>query len=121
MPIDVVNLINTYGIALILIKTRDDREKDAIAEVVSEDSLTITVRNIGVITGKPHFDEIVLPDGSINPMFTVPDGYTDLRTDIILLDKTGQTLTVKKTDLLSYEDVRDNILITQYLRSKAGG
>lgn len=121
MPIDVVNLINTYGIALILIETRDVNEKDVIAEVVSEDSLTITVRNIGVITSKPHFDEVVLPDGSINPMFTIPDGYADSRADIILLDKSGQSIILKKTDLLSYEEVKDNTLITQYSRSKAGG
>jgi hypothetical protein len=86
-----------------------------ICEIIEEDASKLIVRGIGQVKIKPHFNEIVGPGGSINPMFTVPEGYANCQYDIlgINLDNSVEIVIMKSIPLMVLE-VTDTSLISLY-------
>jgi hypothetical protein len=115
--IDIIDkLKEDYGIALIVIKSLSPTDKDAVCEFVSEDDVVLTVKNIAIISEKQHFNDITsIPN---NPLFTVPEGYTDSKFELTFLDKSNFEATIKKSDILLYQILTDSNLIQQYIKNR---
>ena len=113
MPIDVVGLVNEFGIPLILLRTGSSGINNLIAEVLSEDDNVITVKNLGTMLLKSHFDEI-LKNKSV---FVIPDGYEDSRYEIVFSNKLDEQTQIKKSDIIDQTEVKDTILVSRYISS----
>lgn len=121
---DIVNLVEIdklreqFGVALIVLKSRDVTDKDAITELMSEDETSLIVRGLALIMAKPHYNDIVTSTGEINPLFTVPDDYLDSKLELIFLDKSDNEKIIEKKNMLDYQIVTDSALIQQFVKGR---
>lgn len=121
---DIVNLVEIdklreqFGVALIVLKSRDVTNKDAITELMSEDETSLIVRGLALIIAKPHYNDIVTLTGEINPLFTVPDDYLDSKLELIFLDKSDNEKIIEKKNVLGYQIVTDSALIQQFVKGR---
>lgn len=116
--INIPELIDQYGIALIIIDNKDNSPFSKIAELVSEDSNNITVKNPANISIKAQFDQIIGPDGVINPLITVSETYAISRYNIDFLDTSDKELQVSLKDIDSIISITDRTIIQQYLTNR---
>lgn len=111
--IDIDKLKNMYGVALVLVK-QTDFQRLGIGELIREDNETFTIRNAGVLVNKPQFNQIVQPDGSLHPLVTVPEGYTDCAYDITGIQ--SGDMQVVKSNTFQLIELQDESIINLYKR-----
>lgn len=109
--INIDKIKETFGIVLVLIR-HTEIQRILIGEVIKDDDISLTVRNPGVLIDKPQFNQIVQPDGTIHPLITIPEGYSDCEYDIIGIQPID--LQLVKSDSIHIIEVQDISIVNLY-------